>query len=144
MRASRSAVGSSVSMVPQPHTAGLDQGRAAFFAFLAWRFSLRVAEADFLLCLPPLSFDAIRRLLQGLLQFLSGTLSQPSAPADGAPGDSNLLYSRMPGGPSRHLFPRARVGFGTIASRGGGPARIARMALGRLMARLMRTCGRFA
>ncbi len=37
--------------------------RAAFFAFLAWRFSFRLADAAFLFFLPPLSFDAIRGLL---------------------------------------------------------------------------------
>ena len=37
--------------------------RAAFFAFLAARFSFRLADAAFLLFSPPLSFDAIRGLL---------------------------------------------------------------------------------
>lgn len=37
--------------------------RAAFFAFLAWRFSFRLADASFLLFFPPLSFDGICGLL---------------------------------------------------------------------------------
>ena len=37
--------------------------REAFFAFLAWRFSFRVADASFLFFFPPFSFDAIRGLL---------------------------------------------------------------------------------
>ena len=40
--------------------------RAAFFAFLASRFSFRVADASFLFFFPPFSFDAIRGLLNGL------------------------------------------------------------------------------
>ena len=37
--------------------------RAAFFAFLAARFSFRLADDAFLIFFPPFSFDAIRGLL---------------------------------------------------------------------------------